>query len=130
MTPKVIAFDFDGTLHPYENGWCGSVPDDVPPIPGTKETLEKLKADGYRLVIFSCRADHREGLDGIWEWLVKYQLEHLIHDVTGAKPKATVYVDDRAVSFKPRTHGPHVAWELVMADILRISEYEGHGSAQ
>lgn len=128
---KTISLDFDGTLHPYEEGWCGSAPTDVPPIDGVREALARLRNKGYRLVIFSCRADHPEGEIGIKKWLQKYDLDGYISDITDSKPKATAYVDDRSVAFRPRFwRDPATAWEEVLGEVERIAAYKGHGSAQ
>jgi hypothetical protein len=101
MLGKTIAFDFDGVLHPYTAGWTGSVPADEPPVEGAREILRDLRDAGFKLVVFSTRADHQEGLAGILAWLAKHDLSAYVDDVTHLKVPAVAYVDDRAVAFRP-----------------------------
>lgn len=97
---KTCAVDFDQTIHPYSRGWTGPDPDDEPPIKGAGEFLRALKVKGFKVVIFSVRAETAEGLAGIKNWLLKYNLMQFIDEITYVKPKAIAYVDDRAVPFR------------------------------
>jgi hypothetical protein len=94
--PRVIALDFDGTLHAYERGWTGFEPED-PPTPGAREAVAELRAQGYLVVVFSCRALSTLGAMGIRSWLAKHDIA--VDDVTGTKPHAELYVDDRGLRF-------------------------------
>lgn len=117
---RTIAVDFDGVLHPYTNGWTGYTPEDEPPMDGAFAFLGKLKADGYRVVVFSTRCDNPEGLAGTRAWLVTHGLDPLVDDVTCSKPPAVAYVDDRAV--------PYLGdWSAVLAGIARL-EGKTHGA--
>lgn len=120
---RTIAFDFDGVLHPYTDGWVGSVPADEPPTPGARELLEKLRTAGFRIVVFSTRCDHGEGLNGTIDWLEKHGLLVLVDEVGCQKPAAIAYVDDRAVPFQGD-------WEAVEAGIARLAEGRPHGAAE
>lgn len=71
-----------------------------------------------------------DGRNGIISWLHKYDLLQYVSQVTGEKPKATAYIDDRSVAFTPRAMGSEAAWQTAVEDVLRIAQYEGHGSAQ
>lgn len=97
---KTVAVDFDGVLHPYTDGWVGSTPADEMTNVGAAEFLRELKAQGYRVVVFSCRCDHPEGLIGTRDWLERFDLMQYIDDITHLKPAAIAYVDDRAVTFR------------------------------
>lgn len=119
---RTVAVDFDGTIHPYTKGWTGSAPEDEPPIEGAREFLEQLHVDGFRVVIFSTRADHVEGKLGIEEWLRRYDLSHYVDDVTHAKPAAIAYVDDRAVVFDG-------SWVPVRTAIDGLAAGRAHGAA-
>jgi phosphoglycolate phosphatase-like HAD superfamily hydrolase len=111
---ETIAFDFDGTLHPYTEGWVGETPADEWPINGAVELLHDLVQQGYRIVVFSCRADSPEGKLGIEQWLDKYFLGGMVSEVTHIKPQAIAYVDDRAVAFSG-------TYDSVRDDIERIA---------
>lgn len=99
---RTIAIDFDGTLHPYTKHWIGSTPDDELPLPGAWDAVRDLQALGYRIVIFSVRADHPEGLAGIAAWLTKHGFTGC--EITHLKPPAIAYIEDRAVGFRGDWH--------------------------
>lgn len=103
-TGKTLAVDFDGVIHRYSNGWQnGKIYDSV--VPGAKETLEELYNEGYKILIYSTRCNDEYWEDGddrvtdVAVYLDKHNIKY--HDIhTGGKPKATMYIDDRAISFK------------------------------
>ncbi len=112
----VVALDFDGTIHSYERGWAdGSIYGT--PVPGALEAMQRLWNAGCRLLIFTCRLgvapDHispgapRGGehqREAIVNWLEHHRgiggFTWEVDEVTGAKPIADVYIDDRAVGFR------------------------------
>lgn len=114
-----IAIDFDGTLHPYTDGWQGTaVVGDEPPDPHVWVALERFRADGHKLVVFSARANDPEGVEAIWRWLREYKLDHHIAKVTHEKPTALVYIDDRAY----RHEGD---WQVTATAVHEILELLG-----
>jgi hypothetical protein len=94
---RTICLDFDGVVHSYRSGWCGSeiIPD--PPIHGTREAIQRLR-QRYRVVIHSTRCSTTEGLRAIEHWLARHNIE--VDEVCAYKPPALIYVDDRAVPFR------------------------------
>ncbi len=120
---RTLAVDFDGVLHPYTDGWVGSVPADEMPNPGAFAFLAHLHDNGYRVVVFSTRCDHPEGLNGTRSWLAKHGLDELIDDVTHTKPAAVAYVDDRAVAYRAEN------WEDCLLEIDRLAGGRPHGAA-
>ena len=92
----LIAVDFDKTLAEYESGTFEySVVGK--PIPGAISFLKALKQMGLRVVIFSVRAETREGKEAIEKWAEKYA-PGVISGVTNIKlPMIDVIVDDRAI---------------------------------
>jgi hypothetical protein len=122
---NTVAVDFDGVLHPYTDGWTGSVPADEPPMEGARGFLLALQARGYTVVIFSTRADHPDGYAGIVQWLEKWDLADLVASITHTKPPAVAYVDDRAVPFKPSD-----GWGVSLAAIDFLAEGRTHGAKQ
>lgn len=120
---KTVAVDFDGVLHPYTEGWVGSMPADEPPTEGADEFLRTLVDAGYRIVVFSTRCDHPEGLDGTRAWLAKWGLMRHVDDVTCQKPAAVAYVDDRAVAFTGN-------WGEVLDGIAGLAKGRPHGAAK
>jgi hypothetical protein len=111
LARRTVCLDFDGVIHSYRSGWCGSdvIPD--PPIHGTREAVARLRKT-YRVVIHSSRCHTPEGRDAIAHWLAKHGIE--VDEVCEHKPPAVVYVDDRAIPFRGD-------WDQVMHDISPVS---------
>lgn len=122
MASATIAVDFDGVLHPYTNGWTGSVPDDEPPVDGAREFLARLCDLDFTVVVFSTRADHPEGHAGITRWLAEHDLLQYVERVTAGKPAAVAYVDDRAVPYTGD-------WGATLAGVRHLATGRAHGAA-
>lgn len=109
MGKLTIALDFDGVIHLYRQGWHdGTIYDDIHPefFAWALEAQEQ-----FNLVIFSARgetavglADMQEYIEAQYEaWLEQnpeYQGKDLVFSFAEKKPKAWVYVDDRAITFQ------------------------------
>tara|TARA_R100000426_G_scaffold86992_2_gene69909 strand:- start:347 stop:748 length:402 start_codon:yes stop_codon:yes gene_type:complete len=99
-----IGIDFDGVIHKNSKGFYdGTVYDD--PVPGSKEALEFLSSR-YKVIVFSAKArpdrmliNNKTGVELIWEWLKKHDMDKYVEDVTSEKPRAVAYVDDKAFRF-------------------------------
>lgn len=86
-----VAIDFDGVLNTYD-GWAGE--DELfEPRVGVGYFLARLD-ETYNVVIFTVRKPRL-----VWDWLVEYNLSQYVSRVTNKKPKAFVYIDDRALKF-------------------------------
>lgn len=96
MVKKTVVFDFDGVIHSYKSGWQGAaiIPD--PPVDGIREVINELRKE-YKVVVVSTRCYQEGGIDAIKGYLHKHGI--IADDVTGEKPPAVVYVDDRAITF-------------------------------
>lgn len=125
---RTVAVDFDGVLHPYTQGWIGSVPDNEPPMPGSGAFLVRLEALGFEIVVFSTRADHDEGRVGIEQWLAKWYGAATAGRirVTHEKPPAVAYVDDRAVTFRQDS----LNWGDCLNQVVTLASGRAHGAAQ
>lgn len=96
MDDKTVAIDFDGVIHSMKSGWLGpNVLEE--PVEGAVEAIKTLQADGWEVIIFSARAGTQEGIDAIVSYLEELGLDSL--EVTNEKPVASVYIDDRALTF-------------------------------
>lgn len=87
-----IAVDFDGVIHRYSRGWQG---DDIydPPMPSADEGLRHL-AKHWNVIVFTVRRPRL-----VRPWLAHHNLLRYVHEVTNEKPKAVLYIDDRAYRF-------------------------------
>jgi hypothetical protein len=95
--PKIVAVDLDGTILDSKDKQLGK------PIPGVRKKLQRLKALGWAIVIWTVR---QEAID-IVAHLTKHEIPFDYFNWhpwqpkgTSVKIKADVYIDDRAVSFK------------------------------
>jgi ribonucleotide monophosphatase NagD (HAD superfamily) len=98
---NTLAIDFDGVIHNDNLGFYdGTIYGDL--IEGAKESLQKIKEMGYRIVIFTAKAkkdrpliNNKTGIQLVWEWLERHDLAAYVSDVTAEKPRAKVYIDDK-----------------------------------
>jgi hypothetical protein len=98
---KVVAVDFDGVINSYISGWEGSTETDAPVL-SAAESLKTFYERGYKVIIFSTRANTQEGIDTIREYLRKHTENNELADtieITNQKPIADMYIDDRAIPF-------------------------------
>lgn len=104
---KTACVDFDGVIAQYEGDGNFNPHVFGEPVEGAIEALKKLKAEGWRIIIHTCRQDNEE----LRAWLVSKgipydQINSPNPVVEGeavkwgiSKPMADVYIDDRAVRF-------------------------------
>lgn len=103
-TKPVLAMDFDGVAAQY-SGWKGE--DHLGrPMPGLEYFLQKVIAQGWVVILYSCRPAWRlerwAQLNGLSQYFSGYNgnpyfAEH--EQEKSCKPVATVYLDDRAIRF-------------------------------
>ena len=95
---ETIAVDFDGVLNSYttqvglDKQWL--LPD--PPVKGALEWVNEM-LEHFNIVISTCRASFPGGKTAVEMWLKKHGFPEL--PVTGEKPIASAYIDDRAILF-------------------------------
>lgn len=100
-----IAIDFDKVIHKSSKSFYdGTIYDE--PVDDVEKALEKISKD-YKIIVHTCKAnpdrplvDGKTGIELIWEWLEKYNLDVYIDDIVYGKPNAKYYIDDKAISFK------------------------------
>jgi hypothetical protein len=99
--PKLVAVDLDGTIidklpHYTHTGEFGD------PIPGVVEKLNQLRADGWKIVIWTVRQESEEMRLHLEQHNIPYDFinRHPWQPPDGG-PKiiADVYIDDLAVNF-------------------------------
>ena len=80
----------------------------------------------YNIVIFSAKAkpdrplvNGMTGIELIWEWLEKYNLSQYVSEVTSEKPRAIVYIDDKAIRFN--------SWSQALNELSMIEGNDNDG---
>ena len=112
---RVVCLDFGGTLYPW-----APLMAEPEPNPGAVDAVKRLKAAGYRIVIFTSR------LSPTWLAEARYsaadQMEHITRvlerddipydEITSEKVPAECYVDDKAIRYSPGDWDSIVDWVL------------------
>lgn len=115
-----ICVDLDGTLSEYDRFKGPTV--FGPPLPGSQEFVEELAKHGNIIICTARldpeRTDEEELADIRWalaNWLDENQ--YIYHSIE-AKPRAHVYIDDRAVACKKNPDRSSFQMMLELAKML------------
>jgi hypothetical protein len=116
---RTIAIDFDGVIHSFEYGYHDGTIYGTP-IEGSIESLRCLSKK-YKIVIFTAKAkpdrplvNGKTGIELIWEWLEKYNINQYVSEVTSEKPRCICYIDDKAIQF----HN----WKQALKDLEKFTD--------
>ena len=106
MMEKWLAVDLDGTLA-YYDGWKLDLITGKPlighPIKGIVEQVRDRYEDGWKIAIFTARADNNESVVDIFDWCKKYGIPcDMVTNIKSKKFKE--FWDDRAYHV-PRNSG-------------------------
>jgi hypothetical protein len=100
---KNLAIDFDGVIHQFDGWGDGTCYGD--PIPGSLEAICEL-SQKYNLIIFTAKArrdrplvNGQTGEELVRDWLIKHNVYQYIKTITSEKPRACLYIDDKAYRF-------------------------------
>lgn len=95
---KIICVDFDDVINDYP-GWANEGFSTIrgSPIKGAKEGIEELRRLGYRIFVHSARCGYAGGKYAIEQYLSTHDI--VVDAVTEFKPPASVYLDDKGVTF-------------------------------
>lgn len=99
-----IAVDFDGVIHDFSEGYRdGTCYGD--PLPGSLDAIKSLAAK-YNVIVFTAKAkpnrplvNGKTGTQLVEEWLIKHGIREYVKEVTSEKPRACLYIDDKAYRF-------------------------------
>jgi hypothetical protein len=98
ISEKTVAIDFDGVINQYRTS-IGATEQNMtpdPPVEGAREFMwEAVKY--FNVVIFTGRHASPGGLDAVRAWLQDWDFPEV--EVTGIKPHARIYIDDRGYHF-------------------------------
>ena len=133
-----VAVDLDGTL--AEHGPFKGKDHFHPVRPGAARFMKRLKAEGYRVIIYTCRGDEQAVRGWLADNDIPYDGVNKNPDQppdTSDKLYAAAYVDDRSVHadgdwdemFKRvkrrvRTHAYHEKKSVALEDSLELATYE------
>jgi len=99
-----VCIDFDGVIHDNYDGF-GDGTIYGPILPGASEAVKQL-AERYNIIIFTAKAkpdrpliNDKTGAELVMDWLEKHNLSQYVQEVTSEKPRALVYIDDKAIRF-------------------------------
>lgn len=96
---RTIAVDYDGVINSYKTRTGLDkqylLPD--PPVDGALEWVLQVM-ERFNVVVFTCRAFFPGGKEAVEKWLERHGFPAL--EVTGEKPIAHVYLDDRGFRFE------------------------------
>lgn len=114
-----VCVDFDGVVHNNDKGF-GDGTCYGEPIEGSLEAIKQL-AQQYDVIIFTAKAKTDRPLVGgktgkqlVWEWLHKHSIASYVKEVTSDKPRALVYIDDKAIRF--------INWNDTLTQFSRLHE--------
>ena len=115
---KTIAIDFDGVIHSFELGFHDGTIYGTP-INGSIDSIKQL-SQHYNIVIYTAKAkkdrpliNGKTGIELVWEWLKKYNIDSYIKEVTAEKPRCICYIDDKAIQFNN--------WKQAMNDLKKFT---------
>ncbi len=102
---EILAIDFDGVIHNNYLGFNdGTIYGDI--LPGAKMAISQLSKN-YKIVIYTAKAksdrpliNGKTGVELVWEWLKKHNIDSCVHSITAEKPRSIVYIDDKAIRFE------------------------------
>jgi len=112
---KILAIDFDGTIVEDRFPGIGNL------IPGAKENIQKLKTEGYFLILWTCRTEKRLaeaaqflGENGILFDKYNESSQANVDEFSGLDTRkiyADMYIDDKS---RPK---PMPAWDEIYNEV-------------
>ena len=90
---NIVAFDFDGVLakDTWPAPWIGD------PIEEGIKMLRHYRSLGNAIIVYTARPEsHKQRIE---RWLADYIGSGVVYDVICGKPRACLYIDDRAWRF-------------------------------
>lgn len=91
INKKTILIDLDGVLNQYNGNFDVN---NIPDIRDGAEEFIKNLYDNYIIKIFTTRNKIKTV-----KWLIKYNIDKYIDDVTDIKEPAILHIDDRCICF-------------------------------
>lgn len=100
-----ICIDFDNVIHDNSAGFGnGEIIGKM--IEGSDLALKYFVDSGYKIIIYTAKAkpdrpliNGKDGINLVWNWLKKNNIDKYISDITSEKPRGVCYIDDKAIRF-------------------------------
>jgi ribonucleotide monophosphatase NagD (HAD superfamily) len=90
--PKTVLVDLDGVICTEESFVERAL---AQPIAGAREALQKLRAAGYIVVVYTARGWNEQRV--VTQWLADHGFDY--DGLHMGKPVADIWIDDRAIRF-------------------------------
>ena len=119
----VLGVDFDGVIHD-KNGIVDHIEETWKlfgkPLPGAKETLDRVRQSGTAIIVHTCRATDRiiggdveyNQLNALRQWLALYSIPYDLIWTDKGKPLCHAYLDDRGIRFLDWTSAASILKEM------------------
>jgi hypothetical protein len=118
MAKPILAIDFDGVIHSYERGWAnGEIYGHV--VDGFWDWAREAQ-QYFTLVIHSARSGMAGGNRAMSDWLIRefpgeYPAEFPLLEFSYDKPRAMLFINDRAIAFNGDWYDRELAPEALRA---------------
>jgi hypothetical protein len=124
----IIAVDFDGVIHSYENGWQNGVIYGTV-VPGFFEWAEAAEKQ-FKLVVYSSRSKEPAAASAMMMWLLDRLIEWrigngtlvpgeavkpIVMEFAHEKPAAWLTIDDRAICFRGDWSAPDLQPDAMLS---------------
>ena len=116
LKQKRIVIDIDGTICTFKEE--GQTYSDVIPLPGSVETIEELRKNGYYIILYTarhqktCKGNEGKILARVGKKTIQWLEDNKIYydEIHFTKPYADIYLDDKAMLFEN--------WDKVKEELL------------
>lgn len=122
MQIKIICLDFDNVINDYP-GWTNEGYAIVTgmPVAGVKEAIKELRDRSMLVLVHSVRCSYTGGTAAVANWLDEFGI--LVDGICRIKPPASVYVDDKGVTFNGD-------WKQTIQDIVDFIPWKNSDTAE
>jgi hypothetical protein len=116
---KYVCIDLDGTIAHYDE-WK-DVRHFGDPIPGVQDALQRLRTEGWKMIIYTTRRNKKLVADYLNSHAIPFDYINENPDqpknAAGGKPIANAYIDDRGIQFNGD-------WQMTANEVLQFVPWE------
>jgi len=96
---KIIAVDFDATIHEHLSTFSDWVTIADPPVAFAKNAMQQLKDDGWYIIVHTARIIDFSTAEAVKTWLARHEIPYDEIWLDFSKPYADIYLDDKGLQF-------------------------------